>query len=170
MWYYCGDSCQVPADVCYGMYGYCSFMGNPSRLIKDFEMDARVDGMPGPMLVERKRDLVARINDFINLKKAFGEAQVREQEFRCHQEAHLKGIAATIGSESLVKGTVLHWGDSGFRAFLQGLDIGFISGIPLGFSLFIPAPLQLILCLQAYQKDLITGAQPEEQKKLRGTR
>ena len=86
-------------------------MGNPSRLIKDFEMDARVDGMPGPMLVERKRDLVARINDFINLKKAFGEAQVREQEFRRQQEAHLKGIAATIGSESLVKGTPL----GGFR-------------------------------------------------------
>ncbi|GAX79492.1 hypothetical protein CEUSTIGMA_g6933.t1 [Chlamydomonas eustigma] len=44
-------------------------------LIKEFEMDARADGMPAPMLAERKRDLVNRINGFIATKKAITEEQ-----------------------------------------------------------------------------------------------
>ena len=33
----------------------------PCRLIKEFEMDARADGMPAPMLAERKRELVNQV-------------------------------------------------------------------------------------------------------------
>ena len=38
-------------------------------------MDARADGMPASMLAERKRDLVNSINEYIQQKKALGEAQ-----------------------------------------------------------------------------------------------
>jgi hypothetical protein len=38
-------------------------------------MDARADGMPAPMLAERKRDLVNRINGFISMKGAMSEEQ-----------------------------------------------------------------------------------------------
>ena len=67
--------------------GTHSFLTTPSatnkyyhRLIKEFEMDARADGMPAPMLAERKRDLVNQINGFIEQKKAHGEAQVIDVE------------------------------------------------------------------------------------------
>lgn len=49
-------------------------------LIKEFEFEARADGMPAPILAERKRDLVNQINGFIAMKKEVSTAQAGRNE------------------------------------------------------------------------------------------
>ena len=43
------------------------------RLIKDFEREARMDGMPTPTLATRKKQLVQDLNGYISKKKAMSE-------------------------------------------------------------------------------------------------
>lgn len=46
---------------------------NAKVLIKEFEREARTDGMPAAELADRRRTHVARLNGFIEAKKAFGQ-------------------------------------------------------------------------------------------------
>lgn len=41
------------------------------RLIKDFEREARIDGMPSSVLAARKRDYVQALNRFLEMKKDY---------------------------------------------------------------------------------------------------
>ncbi|GLC53382.1 hypothetical protein PLESTB_000738700 [Pleodorina starrii] len=45
------------------------------RLIKDFEREARADNMPASELAARKRTMAAELNGFIEMKKAFAQAE-----------------------------------------------------------------------------------------------
>ena len=48
------------------------------RLIKDFEREARTDGMPTAALAARKKDLVLELNRYIEQKKQYStDAQTR---------------------------------------------------------------------------------------------
>ena len=48
------------------------------RLIKDFEREARTDGMPTAVLAMRKKDLVQELNKFVEQKKLYStDAQSR---------------------------------------------------------------------------------------------
>ena len=48
------------------------------RLIREFEREARTDGMPPNELNARKKELVQQLNGFIGMKKAYGaQAQQR---------------------------------------------------------------------------------------------
>ena len=59
-------ACIRPACVC--------------RLIKDFEQEARTDGMPPAELATRKKGLVQQLNDFIAMKKERGANITAKQE------------------------------------------------------------------------------------------
>lgn len=65
------------------------------RLIKEFEFEARADGMPAPLLAERKRELVNQINGFIAMKKEVSAAQSAKNELITggpqHREEDLAG-------------------------------------------------------------------------------
>lgn len=50
------------------------------RLIKDFEQEARTDGMPPAELAARKKGLVQQLNDFIAMKKERGANITAKQE------------------------------------------------------------------------------------------
>lgn len=50
------------------------------RLIKDFELEARTDGMPASLLAERKRELVSKINEYIAMKKELNDANSAKQD------------------------------------------------------------------------------------------
>ena len=50
------------------------------RLIKDFEQEARTDGMPPAELATRKKGLVQQLNDFIAMKKERGASITAKQE------------------------------------------------------------------------------------------
>ena len=45
------------------------------RLIKDFEREARTDGMPARELADRKRKLVNEVNSYIALKKGYSSTE-----------------------------------------------------------------------------------------------
>mmetsp|Transcript_5137 Transcript_5137/g.11178 ORF Transcript_5137/g.11178 Transcript_5137/m.11178 type:complete len:294 (+) Transcript_5137:264-1145(+) len=45
-------------------------------LIKDFEREARVEGMPAAILANRKREMVNQLNAFIEMKKQVAQGQV----------------------------------------------------------------------------------------------
>jgi hypothetical protein len=49
------------------------------RLLKDFEREARTDGMPAPLLAERKKALADELNDFIKKKKEIGAFAERSE-------------------------------------------------------------------------------------------
>ena len=59
-------ACLLPSCVC--------------RLIKDFEQEARTDGMPPAELATRKKGLVQQLNDFIAMKKERGASITAKQE------------------------------------------------------------------------------------------
>lgn len=44
-------------------------------LIKEFEREARIDGMPARELADRKRTLVNELNSYIALKKNYSSAE-----------------------------------------------------------------------------------------------
>lgn len=44
------------------------------RLVKEFEREARTDGMPARELADRKRTLVNELNSYIALKKNYSSA------------------------------------------------------------------------------------------------
>lgn len=46
-----------------------------SRLIKEFERDARADGMPASELADRRRALVASLNKYIEVSSAESRQQ-----------------------------------------------------------------------------------------------
>jgi hypothetical protein len=54
-----------PLDVFY------AYRRDFRRLIKDFEREARTDGMPAHLLAGRKRDHVQTLNKFIDMKKQY---------------------------------------------------------------------------------------------------
>ncbi|KAK9814311.1 hypothetical protein WJX72_003799 [[Myrmecia] bisecta] len=55
-------------------------MQEAKTLIKEFEREARMDGMSATELGSRKKNLVQELNNYIGLKKAHGAAQSSRQE------------------------------------------------------------------------------------------
>lgn len=52
----------------------------PRRLIREFEREARTDGMPPNELNARKKEMVQQLNGFIGMKKAFGAQAAQRGE------------------------------------------------------------------------------------------
>lgn len=52
----------------------------PCRLIREFEREARTDGMPANELNFRKKQYVQELNGFIGLKKAYSGAAAQRSE------------------------------------------------------------------------------------------
>jgi SNARE protein len=52
---------------------------HPCRLLKDFEREARTDGMPAPILAERKKALADELNELIKRKKEIGAFAERSE-------------------------------------------------------------------------------------------
>ena len=72
----------------------------PRRLIKDFEREARTDGLPAEDLAARKRLLVGELNGFIAQKKA--AAGVLE----ARRELVADGRANKAGAEIMPSGAL----------------------------------------------------------------
>jgi hypothetical protein len=51
------------------------------RLLKEFEREARADGMPVPMLQERKKALADQLNTYIQQRKEIGSGAVKDELF-----------------------------------------------------------------------------------------
>ncbi len=71
-----------------GLRGGCSPLDltlDPSvstrRLLKEFEREARTDGMPANVLAERKKALADQLNGFINRKKDIGNQANKDELF-----------------------------------------------------------------------------------------
>ena len=66
-----------------------------SRLIKDFEQEARTDGMPPAELAARKKGLVQQLNEYIAMKKERGANITAKQELigikKAPQEKNVDG-------------------------------------------------------------------------------
>jgi hypothetical protein len=50
------------------------------RLIREFDRDARLNGMPEDELNTRKKQLVQELNSFIGLKKSYGASIAQRSE------------------------------------------------------------------------------------------
>mmetsp|Transcript_12347 Transcript_12347/g.21861 ORF Transcript_12347/g.21861 Transcript_12347/m.21861 type:complete len:288 (+) Transcript_12347:231-1094(+) len=50
-------------------------------LLKDFEREARTDGMPAPLLAERKKTIADELNTYINKKKEIGLLATKDELF-----------------------------------------------------------------------------------------
>jgi hypothetical protein len=51
------------------------------RLLRDFEREARTDGMPEALLAQRKKALANELNDLIRIKKELGVFAERNELF-----------------------------------------------------------------------------------------
>lgn len=69
-------------------------------------MDARADGMPAPILAERKRELVNQINEYIQLKKELGRYVVTPIDGYVHTPSH-GPVVTPIGDAQAGKNTLL---------------------------------------------------------------
>ncbi len=64
------------------------------RLLKEFELEARADGMPAALLAQRKKALADQLNALIQRKKELGQAATKDELLAgaaVHQEANLEG-------------------------------------------------------------------------------
>lgn len=65
------------------------------RLVKEFEREARSDGMPAAELAERRRMLVNQLNNFISIKKTQTQIlSARAGLLAGSQERQQEGVAA----------------------------------------------------------------------------
>lgn len=63
-----------------------------ARLVKDFEREARIDGLPPKELAERKRSLVTQLNNYIAMKKSYAVTlEDREELFGADEKGKGKG-------------------------------------------------------------------------------
>lgn len=77
----------------------------PRRLIREFEREARTDGMPPNELNARKKEMVQQLNGFIGMKKAFGAQAAQRGELL----EGAKTAQQTVDSESwLQSGAAQH--------------------------------------------------------------
>lgn len=76
-------------------------------MIREFEREARTDGMPPNELNARKKDLVQQLNGFIGMKKAYGQQAAQRGELL----DGAKSPAANLdGVQAFGCGAVLLWG------------------------------------------------------------
>jgi SNARE protein len=71
------------------------------RLLKDFEREARTDGMPAPILAERKKELADGLNELISRKKDITNAVQKEDLFAGAaqpEETNVEGESASTSA------------------------------------------------------------------------
>jgi hypothetical protein len=83
------------------------------RLLKDFERQARSDGMPSELLTQRKKPLAHELNQLIDMKKrsrAFAErSELLEGAAGPPKEENLESRCAATGGPSPPAPFLLHW-------------------------------------------------------------